>query len=76
MLQQLEQALDERMSGLHCPVCLYPMKVNKDFKVAKCFKCDLTINWGSSFTLSMSLLGIAEVIARKRGIKLDALPTL
>ena len=74
MQRQLEQALDERMNGLHCPVCLYLMKVNKDFKVAKCFTCNLTIDWSSPFSMAVSFLRIVEIQVKRKGIPVDKMP--
>lgn len=74
MLWQLEQAVDERMNELRCPVCLYPMKVNKGFKVAKCFSCDLTINWSSPASMVMSCIRIVEIQLKRKGIPVDRLP--
>lgn len=74
MLSKLDQAFDERMNGLHCPVCLYPMTVNRAFKVAKCFTCDLTINWSSSYALAVSIFRIVEIQLKRKGITVDRLP--
>lgn len=73
-LPQLEEAVEQRMNGLHCPICLYPMKVNKTFKVAKCFKCNLEIHWSNPFSMAASILRIIEIQARRKGIHLDRLP--
>lgn len=72
----IHKTAEEKMKGLHCPVCLEPMKVNISFQVAKCMNCDITLDWSDPIRMSMSILRLTEVLARKRGIKLDRMSIL
>jgi hypothetical protein len=72
----IQKTAEEKMKGLHCPICLEPMKVNISFKVAKCFGCDFTLDWSNPVTMSMSILRLTEILARKRGIEIGRVSIL
>jgi hypothetical protein len=72
----INKTAEEKMKGLHCPICLEPMKVNISFKVAKCLGCDFTLDWSSPEGMAMSIYRLTEILARKRGIEVGRMSVL
>jgi hypothetical protein len=72
----IQKRAEEKMKGLHCPICLEPMKVNISFKMAKCLGCDFILDWSSHEGMVMSIFRLTEILARKRGIKIGNMSIL
>jgi len=51
-----------------CPICSSPMKVNKDFQIAKCQNnaCGFCLNWSSPVHLVYSFYRLALKLRLKR----------
>lgn len=58
----LKKYADDKLKQLNCPICKQPMKVNFDFKVAKCFHCDWELCWEDPVRLSMSFVRMIEIL--------------
>jgi len=73
-IPMLKKYTEDKLKEFSCPACGEPMKVNLSFQAAKCLQCGFGICWTNALTITAGIVNLAEILAKRRGLKLGSLP--